>query len=92
LRRTTVGSDTLLGQRLIFHASVLQHVGPLATSTGVAVFQMLAEVISAEELLRLVAFAKFVNVVEMFGACLPAGRVGEFFATVTADVRAIARH
>jgi len=58
----------------------------------VAVFQMLAEVIGAEELLRLVAFAKFVNVVEMFGACLPAGRVGEFFATVTADVRAIARH
>ena len=92
MRSTAIGNDALLRQRLILHASVLQHVGPRATRTGVAVFQVLAEVIGAEELLRLVAFAEFVNMVEMFGACLPAWRVGEFFTTVTADVRTIAGH
>ena len=92
MRGTTVGNNTLLGQRFVLHASIFQHVGPLATGTGVAVFQMLAEVIGAEEFLGLVALAKFVDVVEMFGACLPAWRVGEFFTTVTADVRTIAGH
>jgi hypothetical protein len=92
LRGTTVGNNTLLGQWLVLHASIFQHVGPLATGTGVAVFQMLAEVIGAEEFLGLVALAKFVDVVEMFGACLPAWRIGELLATVAADVRAIASH
>ena len=92
MRSTAIGNDALLRQRLVLHASVLQHVGPLATRTGVAVFQVLAEVIGAEELLGLVALAEFVDVVEMFGSCLPAWRVGEFLTTVTADVRTIAGH
>ena len=92
MRSTAIGNDALLRQRLVLHASVLQHVGPLATRTSVAVFQVLAEVIGAEELLRLVAFAEFVDVVEMFGACLPSWRVGEFLTTVTADVRTVAGH
>lgn len=92
LRSTAVGSDTLLRQWLILHASILQHVGPLAAGTSVAVLQVLAEVIGAEELLGLVALAKFVNVVEMLGASLPAWWIGEFLATVAADVRTAACH
>lgn len=57
-----------------------------------AVLEVLAEVIGAEELLGLVAFAKFVNMVEMLGACFPARRVGELFTTVPTDVRTVASH
>ena len=87
-RFTTVSSYALLWQQLVFHASVFQHFSPLATSTGVAVFQVLAEVIGAAELLRPVAFAEFVGMVEMFSARLPLRRISEFLTAVTADVHA----
>jgi hypothetical protein len=49
--------------------------------------EVLAKVVGAEELLGLVAFAKFVSDVEMGGAGLPAdGSVGKFVAAVAADV------
>lgn len=77
---------------LIFHTTVLEHVSPLATGAGVAVFQVLAEVVCAEELLRLVALAELVDVVEVLGASLPARGIGEFFATIAADIRATTGH
>jgi hypothetical protein len=56
-------------------------------------FQMLTEVIGAEELLRLIALAGVMNVMKMFGARLPAWRISEFLTTVTADVyAAVADH
>jgi hypothetical protein len=47
---------------------------------------MLAEVVCAEELLRLVAFAEFVDDVQVGGAGLPAGGVGKLVTAVAADV------
>jgi hypothetical protein len=58
----------------------------------VAVLQVLAEVIRAEELLCLVALTELVYMVEMFRAKLPARRVGKFFTTVAADVSTVASH
>jgi hypothetical protein len=52
------------------------------------VCQMSTKVLGAEEFLSPIALAKFMDVVEMFGACLPAWRISEFLATVTADVYA----
>lgn len=57
-----------------------------------AVLEVLTEVIGAEELLGLVAFAKFVNMVEMLSARFPARWVGELFTAVATNVRAVASH
>lgn len=57
-----------------------------------AVFEVLTEVVGAEELLRLVALSKLMHVVEVFGAKIPPRRVGKFFATVTTDICTIASH
>lgn len=86
------GNGALLRYRLVLHASVLKHVGPLAAGARVAVFQVLAKMVCAEELLRLIALAEFVHVVQMLGAHLPAWRVGELLATVAAHVRTTAGH
>lgn len=54
-----------------------------------AVLEMLPEVVRAEEFLGLVALAEFVDGVEVLGAEVPVGtvgEVGEFFAAVAADV------
>ena len=51
-----------------------------------AVFQVLAEVVGAVELLALVAFAKLVDAVEVVDADVPVGGVGEFEAAVGAGV------
>lgn len=53
-----------------------------------AMFQMLAEMVGAEEFLRLITFTEFVDLGEMAAACVPVrlGKVLEFHATVTADV------
>jgi hypothetical protein len=48
--------------------------------------QMLPEMIGAEELFRLVAFAEFVHVIEMFWSRFPISRIREFFTTVTTDI------
>ena len=54
----------------------------------VTVFQVLPEVIGAEELLTLVAFSKFVNIGQMSDTIVPIRLwlVGEFLAAITADV------
>ena len=51
-------------------------------------FQMLAEVIGAEEFLRLVTFAEFMHLSEMTAACFPIrmGEIIEFDATVATEV------
>jgi len=51
-----------------------------------AVFQVLSEVIGAEEFFCLVALAKLVQVIEVLGPCLPISRVGELVAAVPAYV------
>lgn len=51
-----------------------------------AVLQVLSEVICAEELLGLIAFAKLVRMVQMLCSDVPIGRVRKFLATETADV------
>lgn len=86
------GHNTFLWQWLVLHACVLKHVGPLAACASVAVFQMLAEVIGAEELLCLVTLPKLVHMVKMFGAELPARGVRELLATIATHVSAVASH
>lgn len=51
-----------------------------------AVLEMLAEVIGAEEFLGLVALAKFVHVIQVVGPSLPVGGIGKFFSAVPADI------
>lgn len=53
--------------------------------------QMLAEMVRAEELFGLVAFAEFMHMVQMFGSCVPSRRVGVLVATIAANVGTIAR-
>lgn len=56
-----------------------------------AVLQMLTEVVGSEELLRLVAFPKLVDMVQVLGAYVPLWRIREFFSTIAADVYATGR-
>lgn len=86
------GHDTFLWQWFILHTCVLEHVGPLAACASVAVFQVLAEVIGAEELLCLVALPELVHMVKVFCAKLPARRVSKLLATVATDVSAVTSH
>jgi hypothetical protein len=57
-----------------------------------AVFEMLAEVIGTEEFLRFVTLTKFVYVVEVFRAKLPARRIGKLFSTVAANIGTVTSH
>ena len=75
--------------RFIFHTCVFQHICPLPAGPGVAVFQMLPEMVGTEELLRLVTLAELVHGRQMLDASTPVGRrhVGKFIAAVTAHIR-----
>lgn len=53
------------------HAGVFEHVCPLPTGAGVAVLEVLAEVVGTVELLARVALAKLVHVLEMTDPVLP---------------------
>lgn len=74
---------------LIQHAGVLQHIGPLAASSCVAVLEVLPEVICPEKLFAAVALAEFVNFLEMADALFPvlvggmARRRGPWAATIS---------
>jgi hypothetical protein len=57
-----------------------------------AMLEMLAEVVGAEELLRFVTLTEFVYVVEVFRAKLPARRIGKFFSTVATNIGTVASH
>ena len=70
-------------ERLVLHTGGLEHVRPFTTGPVMAVFEVLSEVISAEELLRLVAFAKLVNVIEVLSTLIPLRRIGKFFAAIS---------
>lgn len=48
--------------------------------------QVLSEVVRTEKLLRLVAFTKFVRMVQMLCPGIPIRRIGEFVATEAAQV------
>lgn len=83
---TSLCNHSLFRQRLVFHACEFQHISPFSRCALVAVLQVLPEVISPEEFLRLVAFAKFVHVVEVLGAHIPLRRVRELLSTIAANV------
>lgn len=85
-RQGTYRAHTFLWWWLVTHTRVLQQVGPLAAGASVTVFQMLPEVVSTEELLGLVTFAKLVNMIEMLRPHVPVGGVREFIATISANV------
>ena len=55
------------------------------------VFQVLPEVISSEELLRLITLSEFVDMVEMFSADVPLRRIGIFFAAIATHVGPVGR-
>lgn len=56
-------SSPWLRRRLVLHASVFETVGPFTTRALMAVLEMLSEMISSKELLRLVTLAELVDVV-----------------------------
>lgn len=85
-RNRTDRADTLLGWRLVSHAGVLQHVGPLSAGTSVTVLQVLSEMVCTEEFLCLVAFTKFVHMVQMLRSCVPICGIRKLFATVATNV------
>jgi hypothetical protein len=47
---------------------------------------MLPEVICAEKLLLLIAFAIFVHIVQMIASLIPVGRIGKLVTAISADV------
>ena len=51
-----------------------------------AMLKVLSEMVGTEELLGLVAFTKFMHVVQMLGSCFPVRRVGKLVTTVPANV------
>ena len=79
-------TNALLRRWLVSHASVFQHIGPFSAGTCMAVLQVLSEMVCAEKLLGLVAFSKFVHVIQMFGSRFPIRRVGKFFTAIPTDV------
>lgn len=77
---------------LVAHTSILKHIGPFAGHATMAVLEMLAEVVCTEELFGLIAFPKFVLVVQMLAPDLPVRGVWKFFsaiATHVGEVRAL---
>jgi len=73
--------------RLILHASGLQHIRPFPTCASVTVLQVLAKMVSTEELLRLIAFSKLMCVREMLPSSVPIGGfIRELITTVAASV------
>lgn len=73
----------------VLHARVFQHIGPFPARTCMAVLEMLAEVIGAEEFFRLITLAKLVHVGEVGHTSFPIrSRVVEKLCpAVTAYVR-----
>jgi len=57
-----------------------------------AMLEVLAEVVCAEELLRFVTLSELVHMVKMFRAKLPARRVSKLLATVATNVSTVAGH
>ena len=60
-----LGASDRLRKRLVLHTGVFQHIRPLPACASVAVFQMLSEMISPEELFRVIALSKFVHFLQM---------------------------
>ena len=94
--------DILTYRRIfIHHTGIFQHIRPFATSSGVAVFEVLAEMVGTIKLLARIAFSELVYLLEVLGPrlsiliryhttlALGAGGSGacEFFATVPARIR-----
>lgn len=75
---------------LIHEARILQHVGPLAAGTGMAVLEMLTEVVGAVKLLGRVAFSKLVHLLEVANTLVPV-LVGRTFGEDSAAEGASAR-
>lgn len=79
----------LLRWWLVLHAGIFQRVRPLAARPRMAMFQMLSEVIGAEELPGHITLSKLVLVVQVLCADVPLWGIREFFATVPAHIRRI---
>jgi hypothetical protein len=82
----TYRADTLFWWWLILHTSILEHVRPFPTRAGMAMFQVLSKMICAEELLGMIAFAKFVHVIQMLGPHLPIRGKWELLPAITAYI------
>lgn len=53
--------------------------------------EMLAKVVGAEELLRLVALSKFVHLIKMLCSNIPLWWIGKLFAAIAAEISATRR-
>lgn len=66
------------GWVLVHKAGILQHVGPLAAGSGMAMLQVLTEVVCAVKLLGRVALPKLVHLLEVTDALFPILVSGSF--------------
>ena len=75
-------------RRFFAQANGLEHVGPFPTLAGMAVFEMLSEMIGSVEFFGLVALAKLVHVGEVVDASVPIRlwAVRKFLSTEAAGV------
>lgn len=73
---------------LLFHASIFENVGPLATRPSMTMLQVLTEVVGAEEFLRIVTFPEFVHCRQVLEATVPiwSREIGEFLTAIPACV------
>lgn len=99
-RRETAWSATLLTSsknsasslncrsRLILHASILQHVGPLSTCPSMAMLQVLAKVIGSIEFFGLVALVEFVHISQVLNPTFPIllRKIGKLFSAKSAGI------
>lgn len=85
-RTAALAADDFLWWRLVLHASIFQHVGPLPARSRMTVFQVLPKVVGSEELLGLVTFAELVHVIQVSSAGFPIWRVWELFSAVPTHV------
>lgn len=65
---------------------MLQHICPLSTRTLMAMFQVLTEMVRPEELLRLIAFAELVDMIQVLRAPVPLRRIRELLPAIPAHI------
>lgn len=63
--------DIQATRTLVHKARSFKQIGPFTAGNGMAEPEMLAEVISAVEFLRRVAFSKFVRLLQVTNSCVP---------------------
>ena len=79
-------SGKRLWRGLLPHTGVFEHIGPFPAGAGMAMLEVLTEMIGPEKLLRLVALAELVSLAHVLGTDIPVCGVRELLAAVATHV------